>query len=136
MNMATTEPARRRNRRKQEGASNVKTENKLPPIKVKLVETNVYTRWPCTVCSGCTGKVAILAESEDDIRVCEKCLKEGVEARLQEHIRKEIEFVEFLRSLVGRLNVPTYEAWEKAMKENYENDIKRDERLMARSRSS
>jgi hypothetical protein len=80
-------------------------------IEIKLVTTNVMTRWPCTVCGWHTEKVPILAESEDPsccIRVCEQCLEEGqIDARLTERAQQIPE----LRSLVGRLRVPTYEQW-------------------------
>ena len=65
------------------------------PITINLVETNCFTRWPCTVCGGCTEKVAILAEGtqplSDDgehrkIRVCETCLEEDdVDSTLEQH---------------------------------------------------
>ena len=31
-------------------------------IIFELVETNVFTRWPCSICGGCTEKVPILCE--------------------------------------------------------------------------
>ena len=31
-------------------------------ITVDLVETNVFSRWHCTVCDGCTNPVSVLAE--------------------------------------------------------------------------
>ena len=47
-------------------------------ITVDLVETNVFSRWLCTVCDGCTNPVSVLAEGKDGehaIRVCEQCLE-------------------------------------------------------------
>jgi hypothetical protein len=47
-------------------------------ITVDLVETNVFSRWHCTVCDGCTNPVSVLAEGKDGkraIRVCEQCLE-------------------------------------------------------------
>jgi hypothetical protein len=47
-------------------------------IMVELVETNVFSRWHCTVCDGCTNPVSVLAEGKDGkraIRVCEQCLE-------------------------------------------------------------
>jgi hypothetical protein len=44
-------------------------------IMVELVETNVFSRWHCTVCDGCTNPVSVLAEGKDGkraIRVCEQ----------------------------------------------------------------
>jgi hypothetical protein len=94
-------------------------------INVELVETNVLTRWPCTVCGGCTEKVPILAEGNDftgrdhtgrivrrEVRVCERCLEMGnIDERLREHVASITHWLEFVRSLVGRLHVPSYEAW-------------------------
>jgi hypothetical protein len=34
-------------------------------ITVDLVETNVFSRWLCTVCDGCTNPVSVLAEGKD-----------------------------------------------------------------------
>ena len=55
-------------------------------IEIKLRETNFFTRWPYTVCGGCTEKVGILAEGTQrlsgdgefrTVRVCESCLEGG-----------------------------------------------------------
>jgi hypothetical protein len=86
-------------------------------IEIKLVTTNLLGRWPCTVCDWYTDKVPILAESEGPptcrIRVCEHCLEAGqIDARLIEHAKQLDEpYATELRSLVGRLRVPTYEQW-------------------------
>jgi hypothetical protein len=37
-------------------------------IMVELVETNVFSRWHCTVCDGCTNPVSVLAEGKDGCR--------------------------------------------------------------------
>ena len=94
-------------------------------IEVKLRETNFFTRYPCTICGGCTEKVAILAESDriseidDCIRVCETCLErrnfdETLEARAQSLEAWAV----YLRSLKGGLKVPTFAEWCKAEREH------------------
>jgi hypothetical protein len=35
-------------------------------ITIELVETNVFTRWPCTVCGGHTEKVSVLRRRDAD----------------------------------------------------------------------
>jgi hypothetical protein len=92
-------------------------------IEVKLVETNVLTRWPCHVCGGCTEKVSILAETDNGFRICERCLSDGdLDAKLRaraDRIEREapIEVAE-LRGLIGRVKAPTYAEWEAAMAES------------------
>ena len=86
-------------------------------IKVELVETNFLTRWPCTVCGGCTEKVPILAESKTGERVCESCLRAGnIDERLEQYALVLDTAVDTAaaatRSLIGRLSVPTYEEWQ------------------------
>ena len=93
-------------------------------IEIKLRETNFFTRYPCTVCGGCTEKVAILAEGtqqlSDDgetrtVRVCETCLEGGdglgIDAHLDLHARALEGEVEMIRSLIGRLKVRTFAQW-------------------------
>src|SRR5579884_2339368 len=36
--------------------------NDKAAVQIELVPTNFRTRWPCTICGGCTEKVAVLAE--------------------------------------------------------------------------
>ena len=93
-------------------------------IEIKLTETNFFTRHHCTICGGCTEKVAILAEGtqrlSDDgesrtVRVCETCLEGGnglgIDARLDLHARALEGEAELVRSLIGRLKVPTFAEW-------------------------
>ncbi len=116
------------------------------PISIEMVETNFFTRWPCTVCGGCTEKVAILAEGtqrlSDDgecrkVRVCESCLEGGgglgIDARLDLHARALEGQAALTRGLIGRLKVPAFAEWCKAERD-YEvrsvmghNGISRDE---------
>ena len=91
-------------------------------ITIELVETNFFTRWPCTVCGGCTEKVAMLAEGQDEhgkIRVCENCLENG---DIDEHLAKHADTLgaqaELVRKLIGRLKVPTFAEWIKAERDH------------------
>jgi hypothetical protein len=92
-------------------------------IRFALVETNVHTRWPCHVCGGCTEKVSVLCEVETEgdwkgLRVCETCLEAG-QAKIDERLQAQIASLESqaaeLRTLVGRLVVPSFEEWQKAI---------------------
>ncbi len=87
------------------------------PIKVELVDSHFFTRWPCTVCGGSTGKVEILAEAQSDgIRVCETCLESGeIDARLQAHAAQLLEHANWLQSLVDRIEVPVFAEWRDRM---------------------
>jgi hypothetical protein len=83
------------------------------PINVELTITNTLTRWPCSVCSGCTEKVQVLAEAgTTGIRVCETCLEAGnIDERLERHAKSLEEGAAKTRALIGRLRVPTFAQW-------------------------
>jgi hypothetical protein len=91
-------------------------------IEIKLVETNFFTRWSCTVCGGCTEKDPVLAESELEkgdgvqcIRVCDLCLKAGdINDRLRARAANLRQRADYIESLIGRLIVPTYQEWQAA----------------------
>lgn len=93
-------------------------------IKIDLVPSSSLTRHECHVCGGHTGKVSILAEGHDEhgtIRVCEQCLEAGnIDERLQQHIRELDQHTDAIRTLVGRLDVPTYAAWQELI---YRHDV-------------
>ena len=59
------------------------------------------------------GGVNVLNESEDGaVRVCEHCLKgNAIDARLALHAQRLEAQAQEVRSLIGRLKVPTYEEW-------------------------
>jgi hypothetical protein len=102
----------------------------MDKIEIKLVETNVLTRWPCTVCDGRTEKEPILAESErvegNCIRVCERCLEAGdIDTRLRKNAAGLREYADYIESLIGRLIVPTYEQW-KAAYDRHEDEFCRE----------
>lgn len=81
------------------------------PIEIKLVETHAYQRLPCTICGGWTEKHSVKAET-DNILVCEICLEAGnIDERLAENARKLETYAAAVRSLIGRLRVPTIEQW-------------------------
>ena len=100
-------------------------------IEVELVEAGFLTRWPCTVCGGCTEKVPILAQgrqafSDDEgyrtIRVCENCLQFGeLDTRLELHARQMEAEAILLREMIGQLKVPTFAGWQ-ARCEQYERE--------------
>jgi hypothetical protein len=100
-------------------------------INMELVATNVFTRWPCDICGGCTEKVSPLCEGVtpegQGVRCCETCLQAGqdkIDERLQRHIGQYEPRVAFLKSLVGRVTVPTYAEWEEAQKaEDWEERV-------------
>jgi hypothetical protein len=108
-------------------------------VKFEFVEVQYFTRHGCHVCGGCTDKVNILCEvktgQDKGMRICEQCLqagKEQVDARLQAHA-KELEkgavhmrsMARYMRTLVGCLEIPTYEALEKAQKKHSEEYMKK-----------
>jgi hypothetical protein len=105
-------------------------------IEIKLVRSSFLTRWPCTVCGDCTEKVSVLAEApmpdaglpsgwpmnpaarvmsarRQAIRVCETCLEAGnIDERLAGYADRLEASAHALRSLIGRLRVPTYAQWQ------------------------
>jgi hypothetical protein len=85
------------------------------PINVELTRTNVFRRWPCTVCGGLTEKVDVLAEAHG-VRVCESCLRDGdIDGRLERHAAQLEVDAKQIRGLIGRLRTPTYQAWSAEM---------------------
>jgi hypothetical protein len=86
------------------------------PIKVELQEDRCGFRLGCTVCGGTTEKFETVAGAEVDgttILVCRQCLKDG---QIDERLRRTVIRIEnraaFFRSLIGRLQVPSYEEWQ------------------------
>ena len=93
-------------------------------IEMKLVVSRSLTRVPCHICGGCTEKVNTWCEAEtDDIRVCETCLQEGnIDERLREHAEGLERYAAHVRSLIGRLIVPTRAEWDAAEKKANDED--------------
>lgn len=90
-------------------------------IEMQLVHSRFFTRWPCTFCGGVTEKVAILCEGSTpeglEIRASERCLHAGQDrlaARLQENAKELEDTAAFLRTLVGRVSLPSFAEWEAA----------------------
>ena len=87
-------------------------------FECKFVRASFVTRWPCAVCGGRTEKVFVLTEyaspphGEAAFRICEQCLKGDIDERLKKQADTLEGMAQLLRSLVGRLKVPTYEEWE------------------------
>lgn len=91
-------------------------ENTNEPISVEMIATAGYFRLPCTVCGGWTEKNLVAAESrEARVRVCEACLEAGdIDARLLGRADALERRAAQLRTLVGRLKVPTFAEWQAA----------------------
>ena len=92
-------------------------------IVMRFVESHAFMWFPCSLCSGSTKKVQIhcvatLADGSQ-IRCCETCLEAGQELN-DKRIRSTIASAEahtaFLRGLVGRVSIPSYQEWEAAEK--------------------
>lgn len=88
-------------------------------VKVELVESCFLTRRKCHVCGGQTEKVPILAEvisgPETGFRVCETCLEQrDFDAKLNARAQKLEEQAIYLRTLIGKLDVPTYAEYQAA----------------------
>ena len=87
----------------------------------KLVESNFLTRYPCHICNGSTEKVPILCEAPGRFRICETCLKHrNFDECLHTHIKELESFIANLRALVGQIDAPTFETYEKMVKEEEE----------------
>jgi hypothetical protein len=98
-------------------------------VILELVTTNVLTRWDCDICGGHTEKVSTLCEGvtaeSREVRACETCLRAGqeqIDARLQKNIARYEPRVTFLRSLIGRVKVPTYAEWEASEESAWPSD--------------
>jgi hypothetical protein len=98
------------------------------------ISPGTYLRWPCSVCGGETSKTPVLCESDDrgeydgcpepSIRVCEDCLRGGekeIHSTLNAHADQLLARAQYLRSLIGRLEIPTYDEW-RAVAERVDED--------------
>jgi len=99
----------------------------IEKVKVELVQSSFLTRYPCDL-GGCTEKDPILCEVTEGpykgFRVSERYLREHVDVdsdlekaavAAEERAAKALEYAETLRSLKGRLVLPSYEEWSEAM---------------------
>jgi hypothetical protein len=95
-----------------------------PKIKFELVYNNVWIRFPCDICGGCTEKVSTLCEAQDPecdrtILVCETCLEHGdTDQALAAYAKRLEREAEYKRRLIGRLILPTFEQWSAANREH------------------
>jgi hypothetical protein len=86
-------------------------------IKIEFIETNVITRWPCSICTGRTEKDAILCEGVDPtdggtVRVCPQCLKAGdIDKRLENTAQFYERAAAAARDMIRRVKAPTYAGW-------------------------
>jgi hypothetical protein len=92
-------------------------ESKMDRSKIELTDDVNGHRLRC-VCGDFTQKLAIYAQSPDGaIRVCEACLKEPdrMDERLKAHAAELREYADEIEGLVGRLDLPSHEAWQAAV---------------------
>jgi hypothetical protein len=63
-------------------------------------------------------KLRVFDEYGQRGRVCESCLKSGdIDGRLKRHAEALESYAHFVRSQIGRLEVPRYREWEDAEKQ-------------------
>jgi hypothetical protein len=92
-------------------------------VEIKLVRSRFSVRppCPCIVCGG-TEEAPVLAEvpiadagGGETIRVCERCLEVGtIDEQLAAHAGRLEANAQAVRSLIGRLRVPTFAQWQAA----------------------
>ncbi len=92
----------------------------MEPIKFEFVNAAGYIRYPCHICGGNTEKNSILTEvtqgEYEGLRVCERCLEErDFDEKIKKHADGLEEMSRVLRTLIGRLVVPTYDEWRAAV---------------------
>jgi ribosome-binding protein aMBF1 (putative translation factor) len=92
-------------------------------IEFKFARHYLLPACPCDVCGSYTDKqIAATAELDGTkLYVCERCLKHGnIDERLAKHAERMESGVRFLRSLIGRLRVPSYAEWRAAADREHE----------------
>jgi len=105
-------------------------------IELKFVETKFLCRRSCTICGGHTEKDYVLVEAEipgGTVRGCWRCLKGDnadnrgctVDERLAKHAERLEDYARHIRSLVGRVRVPSFQAWQ-AEEKRVEQRLMRD----------
>jgi len=91
-------------------------------ITLKAIPTHSYLS--CDICAGQITDVSTVAEGQTEdgrpVTICDRCLLEndnglggldGFDTVLRNEIEKLESQAKFLRSLIGRLEVPTYADW-------------------------
>ncbi|WP_152555035.1 PHD finger domain-containing protein [Desulfonatronum thiodismutans] len=91
----------------------------MESIKFEFVKAAGFTRHHCHICGGTTEKSSILTEvtlgEYEGLRVCERCVEErDFDAKIKEQADWLEARARKLRTLLGRLVVPTYEEWRAA----------------------
>jgi hypothetical protein len=106
-------------------------------IEVKLVTDPSQMPYGCTVCGGKIYPAWIYAvAADDDIGICADCLRDGsidsklaqTAERLEQRADEMRAYTAHVRSLIGRLKVPTFAKWEAAAKREQLIDMARDVR--------
>jgi hypothetical protein len=90
-----------------------------------MKRTNLYMRWPCHLCGGCTDKegVECVAPCPGDgkpheLFACQQCVEENdPDARIAEQTAHREAQIGYLRSLLGRVVLPGADAWREAVAE-------------------
>lgn len=103
-------------------------------MTLNAIPTNSYLS--CDTCAGHITDVSTVAQGQTDdgrlITICDRCLldndngaggPDGFDTVLRNEIAKLESQAQFLRSLIGRLEVPTYADWFKAEWQR-ESDVK------------
>ena len=85
-------------------------------IKFNLIRTNFYTRRYCHICVGMTEKDEILCEVTEGehkgTRACPRCLEyRGFDKRLEATAQELEKEAEYTRSLIGRLEIPSFDEY-------------------------
>ncbi len=86
-------------------------------VVFELVEDNAIVRRPCFICGGYSEKSQIVCEVREGLHkgkmVCEFCVQsQEIDDILKGHIESLETRAAILRSLIGRVEVPTWEQWE------------------------
>jgi hypothetical protein len=95
-------------------------------IETKLVSHPSQIPYGCTVCGGGLGWPCVYAatDADENIVVCGDCLRDGkidstltqTAEGLEQRAKGTLTYAAYLRSLIGRLKVPTFAEWEAAEK--------------------
>jgi hypothetical protein len=91
-------------------------------VAFRLVRTDVFTRRPCDICSGETDGHALLCEANSPfsdhgtLHMCPKCLQlRNFDLRLEQRAQGLTSQATAVRSLIGRIEAPSYAEWKQAL---------------------
>jgi len=89
-------------------------------IAFRLARTNGFTRWPCHICGGETGNDMVLCEAASPfsdhgtLRICPQCLQcRDFDHRLEQHAQGLASQAAAIRSLIGRIEAPSFAEWKR-----------------------